>query len=88
MSEIERATLLDIARSGVLAPSADNRHVFRIELGEASIRLWPTKEFASGTERHRRILGLMSLGAVVENMQLRSGELGFVARVTGFRTTA
>jgi hypothetical protein len=77
-------SLLDIARSGVLAPSADNQHVFRIELDHGSIRLWPTTEFAAGAERHRRVLGLMSLGAVVENMKLRAGELGLTARNNWF----
>lgn len=71
-----RELLLDIARSGVLAPSADNQHVFRIEIGEATINLWPTHEFSATTERHRRVLGLLSLGAVVENMRLRAGEFG------------
>lgn len=79
-----REILLDIAQSGVLAPSADNRHVFRIELTEGIIRLWPTSEFTAGTERHRYVLGLLSLGAVVENMRLRAGELGLVARVSWF----
>ena len=71
-----REVLLNIARSGVLAPSADNQHVFRIEVGETSINLWPTHEFTATTERHRRVLGLLSLGAVVENMRLRAGEFG------------
>lgn len=79
-----RETLLDIARSGVLAPSADNQHVFRIELTGATLRLWPTSEFALTTERLRRVLGLISLGAVVENMRLRAGELGLVSRTTWF----
>lgn len=75
-------TLLDIARCGVLAPSADNHHVFRIELGDGTIRLWPTRDFDACTDRLRRVLGLMSLGAVVENMRLRAGELGLAAAVT------
>lgn len=77
-----RETLLEIARSGVLAPSADNQHVFRIELTETAIRLWPTREFAATPERHRRVLGLISLGAVAENMRLRAGEFGLVAHTT------
>lgn len=81
---VMRESLLEIARSGVLAPSADNQHVFRIELGQATIRLWPTTDFAAEIERHRRVLGLLSLGAVVENMQLRAGELGLVAQVSWF----
>ena len=81
---MRRETLLDIAQSGVLAPSADNQHVFRIELTEGTIRLWPTSEFTATTERHRHVLGLLSLGAVVENMRLRAGELGLVARASWF----
>ena len=79
-----RETLLYIAHSGVLAPSADNQHVFRIEVTETIIRLWPTSEFAATTERHRRVLGLISLGAVVENMRLHAGEFGLVAHATWF----
>lgn len=76
--------LFDIARAGILAPSADNRHVFRIEFAAAAIRLWPTAEFAAGTERHRRVLGMISLGAVVENMCLRARQLGLKAHITWF----
>ena len=79
-----RTDLLEIARAGILAPSADNRHVFRIEVNEASLCLWPTNEFAATTERHRRVLGLLSLGAVVENMRLRASELGFSAQAEWF----
>jgi hypothetical protein len=68
--------LVEIARSGVLAPSADNQHVFRLELTDTAIRLWRSEEFAACKEPHRRALGLISLGAVVENMQLRAGQLG------------
>ena len=79
-----RNTLLDIAYAGVLAPSADNEHVFRIELAESGIVLWPTAEFASNTEGLRRVLGLISLGAVVENMRLRAEQLGFAAQINWF----
>ena len=72
-----RKILLDIARSGVLAPSADNQHVFRIELAETTIYLWSTCEFALAKDILHRVLGLISLGAVVENMRLRAGQLGF-----------
>ena len=75
-------TLLAIAQSGVLAPSADNHHVFRIELADGAIRLWPTADFVACADRLRRVLGLIALGAVVENMQLRAGELGLAAAVT------
>lgn len=77
-------TLLRIAHSGVLAPSADNRHVFRIDFTDTAIRLWPTREFSENKDRLRHILGLMSLGAVVENMRLRAGELGYSASINWY----
>ena len=80
--------LRDIARSGVLAPSADNQHVFRIEFADAAIRLWPTPEFAHGTERHRQVMSWISLGAVTENMRLRAGGLGFASSVRWFPLSA
>ena len=73
-----REALLEIARSGVLAPSADNQHVFRIEMGDSCVRLWPSDEFLANTARHRHVLGLISLGATVENMRLRATEFGLV----------
>ena len=84
MNFLMRTILLDIARAGILAPSADNRHVFRIEINETSLCLWPTTDFAATTERHRRVLGLISLGAVVENMMLRAGELGLGSHANWF----
>lgn len=77
-----RETLMDIAQSGILAPSADNQHVFQIELGDTFIRLWPTQAFAANTARLRHALGLISLGAVVENMRLRANALGLSVNVT------
>lgn len=75
--------LLDIVQAGVLAPSADNEHVFRAEILEAGILLWPTPAFAAhaSTDVLQRVLGLLSMGAVVENMRLRAGALGFTAKV-------
>jgi len=77
---------LEIARAGILAPSADNNHVFQLDFTETAIRLWPTKAFAANTDRLRHVLSLMSLGAVVENMRLRAGELGFTASVSWLST--
>lgn len=71
-----REILAEVAVSGILAPSADNQHVFKIEFGDSFIRLWPTAEYAAATALYRRVLGLISLGAVVENMRLRAAELG------------
>ncbi len=78
-----RSSLLEIVGAGVLAPSADNEHVFRAEILEDGIRLWPTAAFAALTtlDRQTRVLGQLSMGAVLENMRLRAVELGFAAQV-------
>ena len=67
-----------IIEAGVLAPSADNRHLLRFEVGQDAIRLRGSGEFQAAAF-HRRVLSLISLGAVVENMVLRAGRLGLRA---------
>lgn len=76
-----RHILIDIAESGLLAPSADNEHIFRVEFGDDFIRLWPSTAFANTHAQHRRVLGLISLGAVLENMKLRAAELGYATDI-------
>lgn len=66
-----------IARAGVMAPSADNCHVFVIEFAQGTLKLWPTPAFAGCRERHRKILGWISLGAVVENMRLQAAAMAW-----------
>ena len=70
-----------IIEAGILAPSADNRHLLRFEIAEGGIRLWGSDEFEAAPF-HRRVLSLISLGAVVENMVLRGARLGLRAEVT------
>jgi hypothetical protein len=81
-----KSALLEIVGAGVLAPSADNEHVFRVEILETGVRLWPTAKFAAvTTEDHlRRVLGMLSMGAVLENMRLRAVELGLAVQVEWF----
>ncbi len=76
-----RHILTDVAESGLLAPSADNEHIFRVEFGVDFIRLWPSNAFASTRAQHRRVLGLISFGAVLENMKLRASELGYATDI-------
>ena len=47
------------------------------------MRLWGDETFASGPKQ-RRILGLIAMGAAVENMRLRAATLGFDAEVRWF----
>jgi len=71
-----------IIEAGVLAPSADNRHMLRFRIADGAILLRGTPEFERAPF-HRRVLALISLGAVVENMVLRAASLGFQAEVIG-----
>lgn len=64
-----------LAEAAVLAPSADNGHVFHIEKATGSLRLWATPGFMVAPF-HRRVLGLISLGAAAENVMLRAKRLG------------
>ena len=69
-----------IVEAGILAPSADNRHLVRFHVGEGEIVIHGTEGF-DDLPFHRRVLALISLGAVVENMVLRAGRLGLRAIV-------
>jgi hypothetical protein len=74
------AAFSKIAEAAVLAPSADNRHSFRLRLFPSGLDL----EAAEGhleDPYHRRVLSLVSYGAVVENIILRAGSLGFAGDV-------
>jgi hypothetical protein len=77
---LSRAETGSILEAGILAPSADNRHMLRFRVDSGAILIRADAAFAQAPF-HRRVLALISLGAVVENMALRAGALGFVARV-------
>jgi hypothetical protein len=65
-----------IVEAGILAPSADNRHLLRFRIADDAIVMRGSSEFERAPF-HRRVLALISLGAVVENMILRAATLGF-----------
>jgi hypothetical protein len=69
-----------IVEAGILAPSADNRHLLRFRVSDQAIVIGGDAEFARAPF-HRRVLALVSLGAVVENMLRRAGALGFHAEL-------
>jgi hypothetical protein len=79
---LSRAQAESIVEAGILAPSADNRHMLRFRVGESGIVVRGNTEFERAPF-HRRVLALISLGAVVENMTLRAASLGFRAEVIG-----
>jgi hypothetical protein len=67
-----------ILEAGILAPSADNRHCLEFDASPRRIRIFPTAAWLDDPW-HKRILALISLGAVVENMMIRAGALGHLA---------
>lgn len=73
--------IASILAAGVQAPSADNDHVFRFEVDGQQILLWPSHGAPSDWKGHERSLALLSLGAVVENMVLRSAGLGLCVTI-------
>src|SRR5881397_3960350 len=75
MAMLAKADALEIARAGILAPSADNKHMLEFEIGDDEIRLLAKPEFLEAPF-HRRILALMAFGAVVENMRVEAKSRG------------
>ena len=60
--------LRDILQSGLQAPSAENRHYLRFEIAGDRVKLLSTDTPTWSDQPHRRMLALLSYGAVVENM--------------------
>ena len=69
----EQIEALSVA--AIAAPSAENKHIFRLERHGDGLRLMALGEFR-GASLRRRVLGLVSLGAVAENLELRGRRLG------------
>jgi len=68
--------LTSLAEAAVAAPWADNRRAFRLQThGVNGLRLFATHDLQHAAPT-RRILGLLSIGAVAENLAIRAGRLG------------
>jgi hypothetical protein len=68
--------LSDILRSGLQAPSAENRHYLRFEIAGDAVRLVSTDTATWAEQPHRQMLALLAYGAVVENMSLHAAQAG------------
>lgn len=66
-----------LAAAAVAAPSADNQHVFRLHVRGARLTLHATDDLLRAPST-RRVLGLLSIGAVAENVMLRGRRLGLL----------
>jgi hypothetical protein len=75
MSLLTPERLSALAAAAVAAPSADNHHVIRLAAQGDRLQLLADPELIRAS-RMRRILGLVSAGAVAENLMLRGLRLG------------
>lgn len=75
MSLLTPERLRSLAAAAVAAPSADNQHVIRLAARGNGLQLIATQELLDASAS-RRILGLISAGAVAENLMLRARRLG------------
>ena len=69
--------LHQILRSALRAPSADNCHRLRWRIDADAVGLWATDTESWAEHPHLRFLALLAMGAVIENMMLRSAQLGW-----------
>jgi len=70
-----------ILKSAILAPSADNHHQIRIRVDDDSIHIRYTKELLP-QGGYKRVLALLSLGALVENLCIATSRLAWGTQTT------
>ena len=63
-----------------MAPSADNQHCFELRARDDRILLSGSEAYV-GAPFHKKLLSLISFGAVVENMTIRAARLGYQTSV-------
>lgn len=70
------AAFESLMQAGIQAPSADNDHVFCYQVLEDGLDLVPREGQTADKAGHERVLALLSLGAVLANIELRAASLG------------
>jgi len=83
LSHISQQQLHSILTAGILAPSADNRHLFRYSILEDRV-LMRTSDAYLRANAQTRLLGWISFGAVVENMHVQASAYAIATDVTWF----
>lgn len=73
----DRSQVLQLVAAAVRAPSADNRHHVRFAIHDDGLALHADDFFLHCRAIHRRLLTLLSYGAVVENLRLKLTEYGW-----------
>lgn len=72
----ETGTLEQVLTAGILAPTADNRPVLKYRVLDDAVELVAVDAGQWAEQPHRRALGLLAAGAMIENIALRSAALG------------
>jgi len=73
----------ELLEAAVAAPSADNRHCFELEWEDGTLLVRGNVAFDHALH-HRKVLALISFGAVVENVCVRAARLGYRTRIRWF----
>ena len=81
MSCVTPAQLHTLVESAIQAPSADNKHPVRFQLGDQCIEIYHVRNDWS-EHGYKRVLDLLSLGALVENLAIAASRFG-----AGIKTT-
>lgn len=76
MKKLSQEQLDFILNSAVLAPSADNHHRIRFQVNGDMIRILHTENILKKNYGYKRVLTLLSLGALLENLVLASSRFG------------
>src|ERR1700690_972732 len=80
MSAPTPAELDFILESAILAPSADNHHQLHFEVGSDLLKVWSTQGVLPMAGGYKRVLALLSLGAVFENLTIAPSRFGIRAQ--------
>jgi hypothetical protein len=76
------AALHQILTAGIQAPSAENKHYFWLEVGTDVVTLHATDSASWAAQPDRKMLALMSFGAVIENITLRARAMGYLTHAS------
>lgn len=80
MPKLDQESLDFILESAILAPSADNQHRIRFRVDGDTIHIRYTEYLAQ--VGYKRVLALLSLGAVIENLTIAASRFGLGAQTT------
>lgn len=81
MNRFNQDTLHFILENAIMAPSADNQHRIRFKLDEDIINIRYTEAELPPQWGYRRVLALLSLGAVSENINIAASRFGIGTKI-------